>query len=47
MWKWKSDQGWCFDGAYFLAKFQAGGAYSGGSYKKKRVSYPYSITLTL
>ena len=24
-------------GAYFLAKFQAGGAYSGGAYKKKRV----------
>jgi len=27
-------------GAYFLAKFQAGGAYSGGAYKKKRV-YDY------
>ena len=37
MWKWKSDWGWCLGGAYFLAKFQAGGAYSGGAYKKKRV----------
>ena len=26
-------------GAYFLAKFQAGGAYRGGAYKKKSV-YP-------
>ena len=34
MWKWKSDWGWCLGGAYFLAKFQAGGAYSGGAYKK-------------
>ena len=32
--KWKSDWGWCLGGAYFLAKFQAGGAYSGGAYKK-------------
>ena len=31
MWKWKSDWGWCLSGAYFLAKFQAGGAYSQGS----------------
>ena len=38
MWKSKSDWGWCLGGAYFLAKFQAGGAYSGGAYKKKRVS---------
>ena len=37
MWKWKSDWGWCFGGAYFLAKFQAGGAYSGGAYKRKSV----------
>ena len=37
MWRWKSDWGWCLGGAYFLAKFQAGGAYSGGAYKKKRV----------
>ena len=37
MWKWKSDWDWCLGGAYFLAKFQAGGAYSGGAYKKKRV----------
>ena len=37
MWKWKSDWDWCLAGAYFLAKFQAGGAYSGGAYKKKRV----------
>ena len=29
-----SDWGWCLGGAYFLAKFQAGGAYSGGAYKK-------------
>ena len=35
MWKSKSDWGWCLSGAYFLAKFQAGGAYSGGAYKKK------------
>ena len=35
MWKWKSDWGWCLGGAYFLAKFQAGGAYRGGAYKKK------------
>ena len=34
MWRWKSDWGWCLGGAYFLAKFQAGGAYSGGAYKK-------------
>ena len=33
MWKWKSDWNWCLAGAYFLAKFQAGGAYSGGAYK--------------
>ena len=38
MWKSKSDWGWCLGGAYFLAKFQAGGAYSGGAYKKKRVT---------
>ena len=37
MWIWKSDWGWCLGGAYFLAKFQAGGAYRGGAYKKKRV----------
>ena len=37
MWKWKSDWGWCLGGAYFLAKFQAGGAYRGGAYKKKSV----------
>ena len=37
MWKWKSDWGWCLGGAYFLAKFQAGGAYSGGAYKRKIV----------
>ena len=37
MWRWKSDWGWCLGGAYFLAKFQAGGAYRGGAYKKKRV----------
>ena len=37
MWKWKSDWDWCLGGAYFLAKFQAGGAYSGGAYKKMRV----------
>ena len=35
MWRWKSDWGWCLGGAYFLAKFQAGGAYRGGAYKKK------------
>ena len=35
MWIWKSDWGWCLGGAYFLAKFQAGGAYRGGAYKKK------------
>ena len=35
MWKSKSDWGWCLGGAYFLAKFQAGGAYRGGAYKKK------------
>ena len=29
----------CLGGAYFLAKFQAGGAYSDGAYKKKRVHY--------
>ena len=34
MWKLKSDWGWCLGGAYFLAKFQAGGAYRGGAYKK-------------
>ena len=28
----KSDWGWCLGGAYFLAKFQAGGAYRGGAY---------------
>ena len=39
MWKWKSDWGWCLGGAYFLAKFQAGGAYSGGAYKKKACNY--------
>ena len=43
MWKKNSDWGWCFGGAYFLANFQAGGAYSGGAYKKKRV--PYYTTL--
>ena len=37
MWRWKSDWGWCLGGAYFLAKFQAGGAYRGGAYKKKSV----------
>ena len=37
MWKSKSDRDWCLGGAYFLAKFQAAGAYSGGAYKKKRV----------
>ena len=37
MWTWKSDWGWCLGGAYFLAKFQAGGAYIGGAYEKKRV----------
>ena len=37
MWIWKSDWGWCLGGAYFLAKFQAGGAYRGGAYKKKSV----------
>ena len=37
MWTWKSDWGWCLGGAYFLAKFQAGGAYRGGAYKKKSV----------
>ena len=41
MWKWKSDWGWCLGGAYFLAKFQAGGAYRGGAYKKKSV---YDLT---
>ena len=35
MLKSKSDWGWCLGGAYFLAKVQAGGAYRGGSYKKK------------
>ena len=30
----KRGWGWCLGGAYFLAKFQAGGAYSGGAYKK-------------
>ena len=34
MWKWKSDWGCCLGGAYFLAKFQAGGSYSSGAYKK-------------
>ena len=34
MWKSKSEWGWCVDGAYFLAKFHAGGADSGGAYKK-------------
>ena len=43
MWIWKSDWGWCLGGAYFLAKFQAGGAYRGGAYKKKRV--PLQIIL--
>ena len=38
MCKWKSDWGWCLGGAYFLAKFQAGGAYSSDVYRKKRVS---------
>ena len=42
-WKSNSDWGWCFVGAYFLAKFQAGGAYRGGAYKKKRV-YPRMTT---
>ena len=37
MWIWKSDWAWCLGGAYYLAKFQAGGAYRGGAYKKKRV----------
>ena len=37
MWKWKSDWDWCLGRAYFLAQFQAGGAYSGGAYKNKRV----------
>ena len=26
--------GWCLGGAYFLGKSEAGGAYSGGAYKK-------------
>ena len=34
MLKWMSDLGWCLGGAYFLAKFQAGDAYSSGAYKK-------------
>ena len=34
MWIWKADWGWCLGGAYFFAKFQAGGAYRGGAYKK-------------
>ena len=33
-----SGYGWCFCGAYFLAKFEASGAYKAGAYKKKRVS---------
>ena len=37
VWKGKSDWGWCLGGAYLLAEFQAGGAYRGGVYKKKRV----------
>ena len=32
-----SDYGWCLGGAYFLAKFEASGAYKAGAYKKKRV----------
>ena len=34
MWKSKSDWGGYLGGAYFLAKIQAGGDYSGGAYKK-------------
>ena len=34
MWKSKSDWGWCLGGAYFLATFQAGGAYSGAACQK-------------
>ena len=44
MWKWKSDWGWCLGGAYFLAKFQAGGAYSGGAYKKNCVSHDENLS---
>ena len=47
MWRWKSDWGWCLGGAYFLAKFQAGGAYRGGAYKKKRVFELFAVTLEL
>ena len=42
MWRSKSNWGWCLSGAYFLAKFQAGGAYSGGAYKKKCVQQNHS-----
>ena len=35
MWISESDWGWGLGGAYFSAKIQAGGAYSGGAYKKK------------
>ena len=45
MWTWKSDWGWCLGGAYFLAKFQAGGAYRGGAYKKKACSHNSSIAI--
>ena len=30
----RSDWGWSLGDAYFLAKFEAGGAYSGGAHKK-------------
>ena len=39
MWKSNSDWCWCLGGAYFLAKFQAGGAYSGGANKKSVYNY--------
>ena len=37
-----SDFAWCLGGAYFWAKFEAGGAYRAGAYKKKSV-YHVSI----
>ena len=35
MWKSKSAWGCCLVGAYFLARYQGGGGYSGAAYKKR------------
>ena len=42
MWQW----GWCLGGAYFLAKFSSGGAYSGGAYKKSVYRYNLDIKIS-